>query len=419
MVQASQHERDTHAARAGLTHNEQARHAVPYTSGSERHVLRAERINERRDQSDSEDVVEAAFTDQHKDSQDQASQDSVPENTPAHEPAPAENNTPPAITSNSPGNPLSGMRLFVNPNSFPARQADIWASSRPRDAESMRRMAELPESIWIGDWVGNIHAHIDQVYRDHNAQGAVPVLVLYNIPQRDCGYHSEGGVPAHEYRAWVRDLASAIGNREAVIILEPDGIPLLQCLATRDQQTRLDLLRDAVEVLKAQPNTHVYIDAGHSHTISADETASRLHQAGILAADGFALNVSNYRTTQENISFGERLSPLVGDKHFVIDTSRNGNGQHPNDEWCNPSGRALGPPEFDRRLRIIGQLAVERGGRRHAVQGLYAETRSSAPSTNARPGVAHWFSGGNNAQRITTRDRCSSRLRPAPAPRVA
>ena len=31
------------------------------------------------------------------------------------------------------------------------------------------------------------------------------------------------------------------------------------------------------------------------------------------------------------------------DWHFVIDTSRNGNGPHGND-WCNPPGRALGEP---------------------------------------------------------------------------
>jgi endoglucanase len=36
----------------------------------------------------------------------------------------------------------------------------------------------------------------------------------------------------------------------------------------------------------------------------------------------------------------------VGGKHFVIDTSRNGNGPYtqgdPAQRWCNPPGRALG-----------------------------------------------------------------------------
>lgn len=33
-----------------------------------------------------------------------------------------------------------------------------------------------------------------------------------------------------------------------------------------------------------------------------------------------------------------------GDKHFVIDTARNGLGPSPDGAWCNPPGRALGNP---------------------------------------------------------------------------
>ena len=37
---------------------------------------------------------------------------------------------------------------------------------------------------------------------------------------------------------------------------------------------------------------------------------------------------------------GQRISALVGGKHFIIDTSRNGVGG--NGEWCTTRGRALG-----------------------------------------------------------------------------
>ena len=33
----------------------------------------------------------------------------------------------------------------------------------------------------------------------------------------------------------------------------------------------------------------------------------------------------------------------MGGAPFVIDTSRNGAGPAPGDDWCNPPGRALGP----------------------------------------------------------------------------
>jgi endoglucanase len=71
--------------------------------------------------------------------------------------------------------------------------------------------------------------------------------------------------------------------------------------------------------------------------------ASRLASAGITAAQGFALNVSNFLTTAENVTYGEQLSALVGGRHFVIDTGRNGLGPAPDLQWCNPAGRALGP----------------------------------------------------------------------------
>ena len=68
--------------------------------------------------------------------------------------------------------------------------------------------------------------------------------------------------------------------------------------------------------------------------------AARLRTADVATADGFALNVSNFYTTQENVVYGTALASLIKGKHFVIDTSRNGNGW--NGEWCNPVGRKIG-----------------------------------------------------------------------------
>jgi endoglucanase len=41
-------------------------------------------------------------------------------------------------------------------------------------------------------------------------------------------------------------------------------------------------------------------------------------------------------------AYGGQLSRLIGGKHFIVDTSRNGLGPAPDGSWCNPSGRALG-----------------------------------------------------------------------------
>jgi endoglucanase len=112
----------------------------------------------------------------------------------------------------------------------------------------------------------------------------------------------------------------------------------------------LDLLRFAIQTLNQLPHTYVYVDAGHSAWLPAEEAATRLKAAGAEEAQGFSLNVSNYQGTAELIAYGKQVSAVLGAKHFVIDTSRNGNGPpqvaNPNSEnnWCNPPGRALGSP---------------------------------------------------------------------------
>lgn len=74
----------------------------------------------------------------------------------------------------------------------------------------------------------------------------------------------------------------------------------------------------------------------------------RLKLAGIERAAGFSINVSNFQTTADSVAYGLAVSDAIGAEggtHFVIDTSRNGNGPWESDEpeaWCNPPGRALG-----------------------------------------------------------------------------
>ena len=70
--------------------------------------------------------------------------------------------------------------------------------------------------------------------------------------------------------------------------------------------------------------------------------ASRLTSAGIAMAQGFSLNISNFLFTSDNVSYGAQISSLVGGRHFVVDTGRNGLGPTSDDQWCNPAGRALG-----------------------------------------------------------------------------
>jgi endoglucanase len=168
------------------------------------------------------------------------------------------------------------------------------------------------------------------------------VFVAYNIPNRDCASYSTGGSTSGDaYRRWIRDFADGVGGKRAIVILEPDALAGMDCLNAPAREERVALIREGVQALKAQ-GASVYIDAGNAQWHPPAEMAKRLQQAGIAMAEGFALNVSNVQATSLDVAYGERLSRLVGGKHFIIDTSRNGiPGTDPR-QWCNPRGRALG-----------------------------------------------------------------------------
>ncbi|GAA2217756.1 glycoside hydrolase family 6 protein [Streptomyces aculeolatus] len=244
--------------------------------------------------------------------------------------------------------------FWVDPESAAARQVRKWRrEGRGEDAELLERIAGRPGATWPG-WE-DPRADVARAVAGAAEAGGRAVLVAYNIPHRDCGQHSAGGaVDAAAYRAWIGAFADAIGDGPALVVLEPDAVAhmVAGCTPPEYHAERLELLSGAVSRLKQHPGTEVYLDAGHSNWISnVGDVARSLRAAGVDRADGFALNVSNFQTTESEIRYGRRLSELLGGARFVIDTSRNGNGPLRGgaaDAWCNPPGRALGRPPTTR-----------------------------------------------------------------------
>ena len=163
---------------------------------------------------------------------------------------------------------------------------------------------------------------------------------------------------------------------------------------------RFAQLNAAVDRLNEQPGVSVYLDGTHSRWLGAGDAAHRLVHAGVQRAAGFYLNVSNFQATEHLAKYGSwisgciafannadeggwrlghydwcasqyfpanvddfstwgltdawyasNLGTAVPTTHFVIDTSRNGQGRwvppaglpagDPQD-WCNPPDRGLG-----------------------------------------------------------------------------
>ncbi|OJH39157.1 glycoside hydrolase family 6 protein [Cystobacter ferrugineus] len=237
--------------------------------------------------------------------------------------------------------------FYVDPNSNPS--AWVKANSGDSRAASIQSaIASKPMARWFGNWNSDITSAVSSYVGAAAAAGKLPVLVAYNIPGRDCGSHSGGGAGSPEaYRTWISGLASGIGNRPAIVLIEPDAVAQLDCLPDDTaRQTRLGLLRYATEQLRDRaPNTWAYLDGGNARWIAADTMAQRLHSAGVSNIRGFVVNISNFYTTAESISYGNAVSAALSSRYgygkpFAVDTSRNGNGS--NGEWCNPGGRKLG-----------------------------------------------------------------------------
>jgi hypothetical protein len=129
------------------------------------------------------------------------------------------------------------------------------------------------------------------------------------------------------YENWITGFAAGLGDRPAVVILEPDALAQLNsCLDRAQQQARLQMLTYAVKTLRTNSD-QVYLDAGHANWVPASQMAARLRAADIAQAYGFSLNVSYYDTTDREIGYATELDRDLGmAKRFVIDTSRNGEG---------------------------------------------------------------------------------------------
>lgn len=243
-----------------------------------------------------------------------------------------------------PGNPLFAAAAQLRFNGYGTKAAELEA------------VAETPSGIWIAGQPGDIKV-ARQVTLAAARAHAIPVIVAYNLPDRDaCGKLSAAyGPTASGYEEWIGQLAAAIGTGDDIVIVEPDGLPdiVRGCLSPAQSSARYQLLRYAMKQLGALPHARVYLDAGNPGMFAdAAQLAGPLETAGIRYGRGFSANASNFQWTADVVTWSQQLErSLGGTVGAVIDTSRNGRGPYTGPDvpqWCNPPGRALGPaPKFD------------------------------------------------------------------------
>ncbi|WP_406313580.1 glycoside hydrolase family 6 protein [Streptosporangium sp. NBC_01639] len=235
----------------------------------------------------------------------------------------------------------------------PETSAAKWVAANPGDyrAPVIRdRIAAVPQARWFTTTnTSAVRGQVSAFVGAAASAGKTPILVVYNIPNRDCSGASTGGAPNHTaYRQWIDELAAGLQGRPATVILEPDVLPIMTgCMSSSQQQETNASMAYAGKKLKAgSAAAKVYFDIGHSGWLSASEAGARLRAADVAnSADGISLNVSNYRWSSTEVAYAKSVISASGVPRLraVIDTSRNGNGPQ-GSEWCDPAGRAIGTP---------------------------------------------------------------------------
>ena len=393
--------------------------------------------------------------------------------------------------------PVGG--LYVPPPDPGAKRqvARLIAQGDKEHARQIRALIDTPQAVWFTKGTpATVKREVRQTVTRATAKGTVPVLVAYNIPFRDCAQFSAGGATTRaEYEAWIDAFAAGIGNRKAMVILEPDGLGIIPWYdpygsadgsnalewcqpAEADPATaasdRFAMLHHAVDALGAQPKVTTYLDGTHTAWLGVGDIAHRLAQAGVANAAGFYLDVSNYQLTANNEQYGRwissclayagqvaagdffgcpnqywnggphpaKIADLLGEwtgvalsrlavwsddsddpalntsginlryaqmlgateptAHYVIDTSRNGQGPwtppaYPDpQDWCNPPGRGTGlAPTLDTGVPLLDaylwvKIPGESDG--ECTRGLGPAGTTVDPEWGlVDPGAGDWF----------------------------
>ena len=252
-------------------------------------------------------------------------------------------------------------------------------------------MEATPQAVWFTSGTpAQVQAAVHKTMQEAALTKTVPILVAYDIPHRDCGGLSAGGaLDTASYEAWIDAFAAGIGNRQAVVILEPDSLGLIPNAINIDgsadgsctftvpgpdgtpvpdpsiiQDTRYTQLNYAVDSIESHaPAASVYLDGTHSAWLNVGEASGRLSKGGIQRAQGFYLDVSNYQLSPNLVQFGTWISECLA---FATSVNPGDFGDCPNEYW---NGGPL--PSLD------AQLFGEWNGVALDANGLWSDTSTT------------------------------------------
>ena len=261
---------------------------------------------------------------------------------------------PLGVATPVPGDVLAGTKFYVDPTSGAARAQQALAQSNPEWSNLLGDIASEPGAhrFYMWNMTGSVAGQVAHYLQGTQLQqpGTTVMLSTYSLIHDYCGYTATRAMQ-DRYDAWIKQVATGIGNYHVVFFLELDSLIAAPCLDSGQLAIRDAELQYAITALEADPHTVVYLDAGAADAVPADHMARLLRGAGVAQAQGFFLNSTHFDWTTTELHYGQQISRMLGGAHFVINTGENGRGplvpadrvHQGNEVLCNPAGRGLGP----------------------------------------------------------------------------
>jgi cellulose 1,4-beta-cellobiosidase len=339
-------------------------------------------------------------------------------------------------------NPFKGVAFFLNPSYTAAVEAT--AKRHPDEAATVRKVAQYPTALWLDSIssVGNLKGWLDEAKKqqDKNGKPTLAVVVVYDLPNRDCSAAasagelkvSQNGLERYkkEFIAPITAEFKAHSTQPIAVVLEPDS------LGNNATNMDLPMCIEAAPVYQegvahaiksfALPNVSVYLDGAHAGWLGWDDNRAKIARVyrnvlkkagGPHMIRGFATNTSNY--THLSNRDGAVLEPtnpcpneltyvktlrktleMYGFKNhgFIIDTSRNGKGNIRKKwgSWCNVKGAGLGErPRAEPQPDVDAYFWIKPPGESDGVADpsapRYDEMCGGPDAAKGAPQAGQWF----------------------------
>jgi endoglucanase len=250
---------------------------------------------------------------------------------------------------------------------------------------------EVPHAFWI-DNVTKLSEDMSvmlDVLIDAQKNGQIPTLVMYSLPDRDCGGERRLNkvFDRKDYIFWANQIATAIGAYDFPInvIIEPHALEenVTNKLMPCGDRTKSEVLLERIALLRrviwelaeridgtkkrAHPKIRVYLDIGGPERIT--DARGRLALVNAIdwvlqkaEIDGVSVNVGEHASFEESLAWAKKIIKLMDPGNHrnlkvAIDIGRS--GRHA-DGSCNAQGAALDVQHLGdvRRDSIVGLATI-------------------------------------------------------------